>query len=119
MKNGIFVSGNTVGSRTTSPGSSWDSPPYNCLHLSPPASQSPTMSQTQHQPNAPIAYHQSVHLNSQDQGIDGRTQFPPVGEDHESSPDCSESFTPPSSPGLQNLESQRSSCPLMDEVDRG
>ena len=107
-----------MGSRTISPGSSWHSPPHSSMHLSPPASQIPVIATiSQHPPNAPIM-HQPPRSNSYCQGVDG-TQFPAGGDGQQSSPEWSENFSPPTSPALKNLESRRSDCPLMDEVDRG
>ena len=119
MKNGIVTSGSGMGRCTTSPGSSWHSPPHCSMYLSPPASQAPVVATiSQHQQNAPIG-HQPVRSNCESQGVDSRTQFPAGGDGQQSSPEWSENFSPPTSPVLENFESRRSDCPLMDEVDRG
>ena len=107
-----------MGSRTSSPGSSWHSPPHSSIHLSPPASQPPIVATiSQHPPNAPIM-HQLSRLNSYCHGMDG-TQLPAGGNGQQCSTEWSENFSPPTSPALKSLESRRSDCPLMDEVDRG
>ena len=119
MKNGLVTSGSSMGSRATSPGSPWHSLPYNSVHLSPPAIQPPIMAASSHtQYNLP-ASPQPPHQISQSNCIGNKAPFPGSGDSMESSPECSENFSPPTSPGLQNLKSQQTECRLMDEVDRG
>ena len=119
MKNGLVTSGSSMGSRATSPGSHWHSPPHNSLHLSLPAAQPLIMAASSHTQYNLSASPQPMHQNLQINSTDNKVPLPGSGDSMESSLEYSENFSPPASPVHQNLKSQQLECSLMDEVDRG